>query len=72
MRGAFIDCLRPDLTHLASRKGIAANSYPDSTAYLEAWVTHAQTMKPNAQMPDLTAFTGEDLRALVAYLEELR
>ena len=62
----------PDLTHLAARKGIAANSYPNSTAYLEGWVTHAQTMKPYAQMPDITAFTGEDLRALVAYLESLK
>jgi cytochrome c oxidase subunit 2 len=62
----------PDLTHLASRKGIAANTYPNSTAYLEAWVTHAQSMKPNAQMPNVTAFTGDDLRALVAYLEGLK
>ena len=28
-------------------------------------MTHAQTMKPDAQMPDITAFTGDDLRALV-------
>jgi cytochrome c oxidase subunit 2 len=62
----------PDLTHLASRKGLASNAYPNSTAYLESWVTHAQTMKPNAQMPDITAFTGDDLRALVAYLESLK
>jgi cytochrome c oxidase subunit 2 len=62
----------PDLTHFARRRGIAANAYPNSTAYLEGWVTHAQTMKPNAQMPDITAFTGEDLRALVAYLEGLK
>jgi cytochrome c oxidase subunit 2 len=62
----------PDLTHLASRKGLAANAFPNSTAYLAAWVTHAQTMKPNAQMPDITAFSGDDLRALVAYLEGLK
>jgi cytochrome c1 len=29
-------------------------------------------MKPNAQMPDITAFTGDELRALVAYLESLK
>lgn len=62
----------PDLTHIASRQGLAANSYPNSTAYLEAWVTHAQSLKPGAQMPDVTAFTGEDLRALVAYLQGLK
>lgn len=62
----------PDLTHVGSRKGLAANAFPNSTAYLAGWVTHAQTMKPNAQMPDITAFTGDDLRALVAYLEGLK
>jgi cytochrome c oxidase subunit 2 len=62
----------PDLTHIGSRKGLAANAYPNTTAYLEAWVTHAQSLKPNAQMPNITAFTGEDLRALVTYLEGLQ
>jgi cytochrome c oxidase subunit 2 len=62
----------PDLTHVGSRKGIAANSYPNTTAYLEAWVTHAQSLKPNAQMPDITAFSGDDLRALVDYLQGLQ
>jgi cytochrome c oxidase subunit 2 len=61
----------PDLTHLASRAGIAANAYPNNTAYLQAWVTHAQSLKPYAQMPNITAFTGEDLQALVAYLRGL-
>jgi cytochrome c oxidase subunit 2 len=62
----------PDLTHLASREGIAANSYKNNQANLEAWVTHAQSLKPGATMPDLTQFTGTDLRALVAYLRELK
>jgi cytochrome c oxidase subunit 2 len=62
----------PDLTHLAARQGIAANSFPNRTAFLESWVTHAQTMKPDAQMPDITAFNGDDLRALVTYLEGLK
>jgi cytochrome c oxidase subunit 2 len=62
----------PDLTHLASRRGIAANSLPNDTAHLAAWVTHAQAFKPGAQMPNVTQFTGEELRALVAYLQQLR
>jgi cytochrome c oxidase subunit 2 len=62
----------PDLTHVGGRKGIAANSYPNSTAYLEAWVTHAQSLKPNAQMPDITAFSGDELRAVVEYLQGLQ
>jgi cytochrome c oxidase subunit 2 len=62
----------PDLTHIAARQAIASNSFPNSRAYLAAWVTHAQAMKPGAQMPDLTAFSGDDLLALVTYLEELK
>ncbi len=62
----------PDLTHIASRQYIAANSFQNNDAYLEAWVTHAQSLKPEAQMPDITEFTGEQLRDLVAYLRQLR
>lgn len=61
----------PDLTHLAGRRFIAANSFPNNTAYLEAWITHAQSLKPGAQMPNLTQFTGVQLRELVAYLQQL-
>lgn len=62
----------PDLTHVASRERIAGGALPNDTADLEAWVTHAQSLKPGAQMPDITAFSGPDLRALVAYLQTLR
>jgi cytochrome c oxidase subunit 2 len=62
----------PDLTHIGSRRMIAANSYTNNDAYLEAWITHAQSLKPEAQMPNLTQFTGEQLTELVAYLRQLR
>lgn len=62
----------PDLTHIASRQYIAANSYVNNEANLAGWVTHAQTFKPGAEMPNLTAFTGPDLRALVHYLQQLK
>jgi cytochrome c oxidase subunit 2 len=62
----------PDLTHIASRSGIAANSYENNDANLEAWVTHAQSLKPGAKMPDLAAFNGKDLRDLVAFLRQLK
>jgi cytochrome c oxidase subunit II len=62
----------PDLTHFGSRQSLAANSFPNSDAYLEAWITHAQSLKPGAQMPDLTQFTGEQLQGLIAYLRQLQ
>jgi cytochrome c oxidase subunit 2 len=62
----------PDLTHIGSRMMIAANAYPNNTAYLEAWITHAQSLKPDALMPDLPDFSGEQLTDLVAYLRQLK
>jgi cytochrome c oxidase subunit 2 len=62
----------PDLTHIGSRQFIAADSFPNNNAYLEAWVTHAQSLKPEAQMPNLTQFNGQQLRDLVAYLRQLQ
>lgn len=62
----------PDLTHIGSRRYIASNSFPNDNAYLEAWVTHAQSLKPEALMPDFTRFTGVQMRDLVAYLRQLQ
>jgi cytochrome c oxidase subunit 2 len=62
----------PDLTHIGSRKELAANSFPNNDAYLEAWITHAQSLKPEAKMPNLTQFNGQQLRDLVAYLRQLQ
>jgi cytochrome c oxidase subunit II len=62
----------PDLTHIGSRRYIAANTLANNNAYLEAWITHAQSFKPGAEMPDLTDFNGNQLQELVAYLRQLR
>jgi len=62
----------PDLTHVGSRQTIAGGMLRNTTANLAAWITHAQSLKPGAQMPDITAFDGEELRALVSYLQSLQ
>jgi cytochrome c oxidase subunit 2 len=62
----------PDLTHIGSRMGIAANTLPNNRATLSAWVTHAQSLKPYAEMPNITAFRGDELQQLVAYLQGLK
>ncbi|HTK29679.1 MAG TPA: cytochrome c oxidase subunit II [Vicinamibacterales bacterium] len=62
----------PDLTHVGSRMGLAANALPNNRATLSAWVTHAQSLKPYAQMPNVTAFRGDELQQLVAYLQGLK
>lgn len=62
----------PDLTHLASRTTLAGGMLPNDTADLEAWVTHAQSLKPGTPMPNVPEFTGANLRALVTYLQTLK
>jgi cytochrome c oxidase subunit 2 len=64
--------LGPNLTHLASRRKIGANLLDNNTANLAAWVVHARSLKPAVIMPDITALNGDQLRALVAYLQNLR
>ena len=61
----------PDLTHLASRTTIAAGTLPNRAAELARWIANPQDFKPGTNMP-ATTLTGDDLRALVAYLESLK
>jgi cytochrome c oxidase subunit 2 len=73
IRGASArGAVAPDLTHLASRRGIAANALENNKANISAWVTHAQALKPSSMMPNVTQFSGDELQALVAYLQQLR
>jgi cytochrome c oxidase subunit 2 len=61
----------PDLTHLASRRMIAAGTLPNTPTDLARWIADPQRIKPGSHMP-ATPFTPDDLRALVAYLGGLR
>jgi cytochrome c oxidase subunit 2 len=62
----------PDLTHLGSRKEIGSNTFPNNNAYLEGWVTNAQSLKPGCKMPKIVQYNGAQLRSLVAYLRQLQ
>ncbi len=62
--------LGPDLTHFASRTTIAAGTLENNTGNLAAWILDPQGIKPGNQMPGI-AISGEDLQALLAYLESL-
>jgi len=62
----------PDLTHVASRRTIAAGSLPNSLGSIEGWIADPQAIKPGAAMPTLNAYSGPELRALAAYVASLR
>jgi cytochrome c oxidase subunit 2 len=61
----------PDLTHVASRRTLAALAIPNDPASLRDWIADPQHAKPGAKMPAL-ALGDAELTALVAYLESLR
>ncbi len=60
----------PDLTHLASRRTLAAATLPNSRGNLGGWITSTHRIKPGALMPAF-APAPEDLRALLDFLEGL-
>ena len=61
----------PDLTHLASRRTLAAGTLPNTTGHLGAWIVDPQQVKPGSHMPP-TELAPDELRALLAYLQGLR
>jgi cytochrome c oxidase subunit 2 len=61
----------PDLTHVAGRLTLAAGTLPRTRGHLAGWIMDSQSIKPGNRMPP-NALTGDDLQALLAYLETLR
>lgn len=62
--------LGPDLTHLASRRTLAAGTVPNTRGNLAGWIVAPQSIKPGSLMPP-TELSGSQLQALLAYLETL-
>ena len=61
----------PDLSHVASRRSIAAGTLAMSHANLVGWVSDPQGVKPGNAMPNVP-LDGLQLAAITAYLETLR
>ncbi|MGH9716663.1 MAG: cytochrome c oxidase subunit II [Candidatus Acidiferrales bacterium] len=73
VRGTAADgVVAPDLTHVGSRLSLASDTLVNNRANLAAWITHAQSLKPGVEMPNLTQFTGLQLRDMVDYLQQLQ
>jgi cytochrome c oxidase subunit II len=60
----------PDLTHLKSRRLIAAGSLTNTPEHLVKWITHAQDLKPGARMPSMK-LTATEIASLSAFLSTL-
>jgi cytochrome c oxidase subunit II len=62
----------PDLTHVGSRLTLGAGILPRNQGTLAGWIGDSQAIKPGNRMPAYPVLTGEDLRAVSAYLEGLK
>jgi cytochrome c oxidase subunit 2 len=61
----------PDLTHVASRRMLAALTIPNEPSDLRDWIENPQHAKPGVKMPALP-LTRQQVDELAAYLESLR
>jgi cytochrome c oxidase subunit II len=61
----------PDLTHVGSRRILAAGAIPNMPGHLAGWISDPQRIKPGAKMPQ-NSLNPKDLRALLEYLEHLK
>jgi cytochrome c oxidase subunit 2 len=60
----------PNLSHLAGRKTLGADTIPNDADHLAHWVNNAQDVKPGNAMP-IIELEQNDQSAVVAYLEAL-
>jgi cytochrome c oxidase subunit 2 len=61
----------PDLTHLESRRTIAAGTLINNRGNLAGWISNAPSIKPGVLMPP-NVMTASEMNDLLAYLETLR
>lgn len=61
----------PDLTHVGTRKTIAAGVLETTRGSLAAWIADPQTIKPGNNMP-MVPLQPDELRAVSAYMMSLR
>ncbi|HCX17744.1 MULTISPECIES: cytochrome c oxidase subunit II [unclassified Afipia] len=61
----------PDLTHIGTRKTIAAGVFETTRGSLAAWIADPQTIKPGNNMP-MVPLQPDELRAVSAYMMSLK
>ncbi len=60
----------PDLSHLMTRTTLAAGMIPNNMAYLSAWISNPDHIKPGTKMPN-PELSGSELDAIRTYLATL-
>jgi len=62
--------LGPDLSHLMTRRTLAAGVLPNTIGNLSGWIADPQTVKPGSMMPRV-GLSGRELADIRTYLETL-
>ena len=72
VRGTNADgVLGPDLTHVGSRRSLAAGTLENDVDAFARWLTHTEEVKPDVHMPTYDALAASDARAIATYLDGL-
>jgi cytochrome c oxidase subunit 2 len=61
----------PDLTHVASRRTLAALAIPNTRGHMGGWIVNPQSIKPGANMPAVPLDRGQ-FEAVLEYMMSLR
>ena len=62
----------PDLTHVGSRRSLAAATLPNTAEAFAAFIVNNQHIKPENKMPAYEIFSDAELADLASYLESLK
>jgi cytochrome c oxidase subunit 2 len=68
---AFFGLGGPDLTHVASRRTLAAGTFPNVQGTLAGWIADPQTLKPGNRMPRIP-LPPDEFHAVLEYVGSLR
>jgi cytochrome c oxidase subunit 2 len=68
---ATFGTIGPDLTGIGARWKIGAGAAENSSEHLARWIQDSESFKPGSKMTPFPHIAGEDLEALVAYLQSL-
>ena len=69
---AALGRLGPDLTHVGSRRTLAAGMLANDARTLRAWIAAGSVLKPGNRMPSYGHLDGATLDAMATYLASLR
>ena len=62
----------PDLTHVGGRLTLAAAALPNTPEAMAAWIAKPHAAKPGSLMPGFGMLPPADLKAMAAYMSELK